>query len=227
MAFVIPQVSLQRVIQLGIAELRQNRAIFDQIFEYYTIDELANVYGTSYIDGIWDWFTETKVPVVQAWSFDPQRMPQISIHLSSETEDQTKAAIGDHFGISDETESSIGTGVFTVNLDIGIHTNKNGDYVLWLYYIINYILFKHKTLAENMGMKLQTFSATDYNKESQYMADNVWSRWIRFRCTVENMWSGAPFNGPYENINLNLDAELESGEIVDICDPGIDIDPTM
>jgi hypothetical protein len=37
-----------------------------------------------------------------------------------------------------------------------------------------------------LGLQLTTFSASDYNKDSQYMAENIWSRWVRFKCTVQN-----------------------------------------
>ena len=188
---VLTQVALQRLIQAGIKKLKENVDILDDIFIGYTCPEMDSDYGQTYIDDIKTWFTETKIPVVQAWSFDPTRIPVISIHLASENEDESKAAFGDYFGPGDEEE--IGIGVFTVMLDIGIHTSKNGDEVLWLYYIVSYILFKNKMIAEALGLRLHTFSASDHQKNSAVMADNIWNRWIKFRCTVTNTWSGEPF----------------------------------
>lgn len=204
MAFAIPEVALQRMIQVGLKNLRGNRAAFDCIFAVYTCDEMKASYGQGYIDKIYKWFTDTKTPVLQAWSFDPTRVPAFSIHLSDESEDESKAALGDFFGDGENAE--IQTGVSTVSLDIGIHADNAKDNVLWMYYILTYIFYKEKLLGRRLGLQLYTFRASDYNKESKYMADNVWSRWIRFRCTVQNYLDGDEYNTPDEFI-IDLDAD--------------------
>jgi hypothetical protein len=61
-----------------------------------------------------------------------------------------------------------------------------------LYYITSYILFKYKPLAERWGLKLQTYSASDYSKDADKAANNVWTRWVRFRCTTQNFWAASP-----------------------------------
>lgn len=189
---VLTQVVLQRLIQAGIKKIKEDVSILDEIFTGYLCPELEADYGQSYVDEIKTWFTDTKIPVVQAWSFDAQRIPIISVHLATENEDESKAAFDDYAGdFGDDGEE--GANAFTVMLDIGIHTSKNGDEVLWLYYITSYILFKNKRLAESLGLRLQTFSATDYAKNSSVMADNIWSRYIKFRCTVQNSWTADAF----------------------------------
>jgi hypothetical protein len=189
MAFIMPEVVLQRVVQQGIANLRENQDAFNDIFLMYTADDLNNDYGQAYIDKIWTWFTSTKIPVVQAWSFNADRIPCISLHLASESEDESKAAMGDHFGMGEGSDVNFDSsvGVFTVNVDIGIHGDRTGDMVLWMYYIMSYILYKEKLVAERLGLMLHTWSASDYNKESKYMGENIWTRWIRFRCTTQNL----------------------------------------
>jgi hypothetical protein len=185
MGWVMPEVVVQRVIQLGIRNLRnEDPAIFNDIFSQYLSPEMGDDYGQSYVDSIRKWFYETKIPIVQAFSLNPQRIPSISIHLANEQEDEGKAAIGDFYG---ETENDVNnTGVFTVFVDIGIHGDKDSETVLWMYYIISYIMFKEKLIAERLGLRLHTWSASDYSKERQYMAENIWSRWIRFKCTTQN-----------------------------------------
>jgi len=208
MPHVMPQIAVQRVLQAGIKQLKDNPSILDDIFCFYLVKEMEADYGQAYIDKIKQWFEDTKVPVVQAWSFNPQRIPSISVHLASEREDEQKAAIGDYWG-SEDGLGEIGVGVFNVTLDIGLHASKNGDQVLWLYYITSYILFKSKRLCEELGLQLQTFSATDYAKSSQYMADNIWTRWIRFTTTVENFWDGSPYLD-IDNLNVDVSAGTES-----------------
>ncbi len=68
MGFVIPQVSVQRVIQQGLTELKANPAQLDNIFDLYLSDAMANDYGQEYIDEIKTWFASVRIPVVQAWS---------------------------------------------------------------------------------------------------------------------------------------------------------------
>jgi len=231
MGFVMAEVVLQRVIVSGIKSLRANRTAFDDIFEQYVKDEMTAEYGQTYLDQLWTWFSTTKIPVVQAWSFNAQKIPCISIHLATETEAEDKAAIGDYAGTFDDVEETL-TGAFTVMLDIGIHANKAGDHVLWLYYIISYILFKNKLMANRLGLRLHTFSASDYSKENKYMGENIWTRWIRFRCTTQNFLGGQELseiddisidpsmgNEPASDIAASLDVDIST--IDTTANPGI------
>lgn len=203
------------MIQVGLKNLRGDREAFNCIFAVYDCEEMQASYGQSYIDGIYNWFMSTKTPVLQAWTFDPTRVPAYSIHLSDESEDESKAAVGDFWAMGED--SDIQTGVSTVSLDIGIHADKSKDHVLWMYYILTYVFYKEKILGRKLGLQLFTFRASDYNKESKYMADNVWSRWIRFRCTVQNYLDGDEYTVP-DSLEIDLDADRTSGEgpIVDI-----------
>jgi hypothetical protein len=219
MPFVMPEIVVRKVLDFGIKRLRADREAFDDLFYTFVDDGLKADYGEEYREQIWTWFTTTKIPVIQAWSFNAQRIPCISIHLANETEDESKAAIGDHFGTGNESE--IGTGVFTVMVDVGIHTAQGGDYVLWLYYITSYILFKYKPLAEKLGLKLHTYSASDYSKDADKMANNIWTRWIRFRCTTQNFWAADPLLD-IEEIEVN--ASIGNPFSTDIA-TSLDVDP--
>jgi hypothetical protein len=210
----MPQVALQRIIQEGVKILKNNVDILDDIFQYYTCDAMNSDYGQPYIDGIKTWFYKTKIPVVQAWSFDPQQVPQITIKLATEQEDETKSAIGDHWALG--SESNIGVAPFIVNLDITIRSSASGDQVLWLYYIVSYILFKRKRRAEQLGLQLHTFSATDYSRDNSKLADNIWERYIRFRAIVQNFWDSEDLLD-IDSVNIDLDADsLNSDSTVDL-----------
>jgi hypothetical protein len=200
MSFVMPEIVVRKLIDYGIKKLRADKPAFDDLFCGFTQDELNADYGLAYREEIWKWFSTTKIPVIQAWAFNAQKIPCISVHLANETEDESKAAMNDMAGVFDE-EGETGTGAFTVMVDIGIHVNRGGDHVLWLYYIISYILFKYKPMAHRLGLKLQTFSASDYSKDAQYMAENIWTRWVRFRCTTQNFWAADKFMD-VEDINV-------------------------
>jgi hypothetical protein len=200
----MPEIVIQKVLDYGVKQLRANKTEFYDLFCQFVQDELADDYGPDYLDDIWNWFSTTKIPVVKAWSLNTQKIPCISVHLANETEDEAKAAVGDLAGIFDDLGET-GTGVFTVMVDIGIHANRAGDHVLWLYYIVSYVLFKHKLMANRLGLKLHTFSASDYNKDAGKMGENIWTRWVRFRCTTQNFWDADRFA---EIAEINTDPKV-------------------
>ena len=191
MAFVMPEIVVQRVIQQGLASLRQDPDAFNEIFAQFLCDEMKADYGQLYIDQIRNFFFTTKIPVLQAWSLNTQRIPCFSVHLAAENEDESKAAIGDFYG--DSTDNTVSTGVFTVYIDIGIHGQKTGDIVIWMYYILAYIMFKEKQRAERLGLQLHTWSASDQQKVDQKLAENIWTRWVRFKVTTQNWLAKEPF----------------------------------
>ena len=192
MAFVMPEIAMQRLLQYGIQELRKNKPAFDEIFSYQIGHPLIeDAYGQEYVDKIWTWFTTERIRVVQAWILSPQTVPCFSIHLSNENEDESKAAINDYYG--DGEDGEIGINSFSTLVDIGIHGSKAADQVLWMYYIASYIMFKYKPVARSLGIEIQTYSASDWQKDSAKMPDNIWTRWMRMRCTVFNTWQADEF----------------------------------
>lgn len=188
----MPEIAVQRLIQYGISELRKDQTAFNEIFAYQIEHPLIrNAYGQEYVDKIWSWFTSEKIRVVQSWILSTQTVPCYSIHLSNETEDESKAALSDYLG--DGEDSEIGVNAFSVQLDIGIHASKAADKVLWMYYIASYILFKYKDIARTLGIEIQTYSASDWQKDAGKMPENIWTRWLKMRCTVFNTWSADSF----------------------------------
>lgn len=206
MGHVMPEIVIRSVIEQGITNLRTDDAAFNEIFSTYQKPGIAAIYGQKQINEIRDWFQKVKIPVYLAWVLTPDRIPAFSIHLAGENEDESKASIDDYFG--GEDGYSMGAerkvNVFSVMIDIGIHAPRDSDQVLWLYYILNYILFKQKMEMVSLGLQLQTYSASDYNRDSKYVADNIWSRWVRFRCVVQNSWQGEQATS-IDDVGVDLD----------------------
>lgn len=221
-SWVLPEVVVRQLLDMGIKELRKDEKAFFDLFSQFTQHELNDEYGPDYVKQIWEWFSTTKIPVIQAWSFNAQKIPCVSVHLANETEDESKAAMGDLIGTGHNSE--IGTAAFTVMVDVGIHMSKGGDQVLWVYYIVSYILFKYKLNFERLGLKLHTFSASDYAKDADKMGasgNNIWTRWVRFRCTTENFWAAQPLR-LFEH--LNTDQTIGGPHSVDIA-TSLDVNP--
>lgn len=204
MAWTLPEVAVRRVIDDSFKRLRTNKAAFLDIFAEFAQDELAEEYGEAYIEQIWTWFTTTKVPVIQSWSFNSQKVPCISVHLANEQEDESKIAFDDFGGTFDD-QAETGTAAFSVMLDIGIHANKGGDHVLWLYYILAYTLFKNKPALVRLGLEMGTFSASDYSKDAEKHGNNVWTRWVRYRCITQNDWTADSLQ-EVDDVNVGLNA---------------------
>lgn len=214
MAHVLPQVALHRVLWQGLQALKANPLILERIFEYYTISPMDRDYGAAYINNIKTWLQNTEIPVIQAWSLNPQIAPQIAIRLASEQEDESKAAMSDFWGT--DSFGEVGTSPFVVNLDILIMTSRNSDECLWLYYIVSYILFTSKREAERLGLQLQTFSATDNIREMSKVTDNIWVRTIKFRCIVQNFWRSEEFR-QIDGIESNITAsDINNTQEVDL-----------
>lgn len=210
MAWVMPEIAVQRLVQYGIYQLRQDKAAFDCIFEYQRSHPLiAEAYGPEYVDKIWTWFTTERIRVVQSWILSPQTVPCFSIHLSNENEDESKAAIGDFYG--DGESGEIGISSMNVLVDIGIHGSKAADQVLWMYYILSYVLFKYKPIARSLGIELHTFSASDWQKDASKMPENIWTRWLRMRCTVFNTWGSDEFK-----IATELETSIELDRYINV-----------
>jgi hypothetical protein len=208
---IMPEIAVQRLIQYGIKELKKDKESFEDIFCFLSMDPfMKDEYGPAFVETIWTFFTEEKLRVVQGWSLNMQTVPCYSVTLASDVEDESKAAIGDFYGDAEDYELMVSPS--TVMLDIGCHASKSSDQVLWLYYILAYILLKHKRIAESMGIELQTQSASDWARENNKIPENLFTRWVRMRVTVYNTWIGDRFSGPY-NLDVELSVErLKNGE---------------
>ena len=64
-------------------------------------------------------------------------------------------------------------------------------------------------LLDKLGLKLVTFSASDYNKESRYMTENIWTRWVRVKCTIQNTVSAQrePIQVDTVDVGIIFDAD--------------------
>jgi hypothetical protein len=190
MPMIMPEIVVRRLLELGFRELRQNTKALIDLYSQYNMDELGVTYGEDYINKIVEWFKTTDIPVISSWAWNSQQVPCVTVHLSSESEDQDKAALNDYVGNFDtDPDSTTGIGVMTSMIDIGIRANRSSDQVLWLYYAVVYCLFRYKPAFERFGLKLHTFSASDYTKAINQNLDSVWTRFIRFKCTTQSFWA--------------------------------------
>jgi hypothetical protein len=77
-------------------------------------------------------------------------------------------------------------------IDIGIHGHADQNTVLWMYYLVIWILLRFKPEMEKRCADLSTFSASDFNRDSQFLAENVFSRFIRVSARTRVTWLDDP-----------------------------------
>jgi hypothetical protein len=53
------------------------------------------------------------------------------------------------------------------------------------------------------------------------MTENIWTRWVRFRCTTQNFWDAERFGDPIEEINTDPAVGLEPASDIAV---GLDVD---
>lgn len=78
-------------------------------------------------------------------------------------------------------------------VDVGIHGHSDQNTVLWLYYMILWISLRFKPEIEKRCMDLSTFSASDFKRDSQYLGDNIFSRWMRVTARTRVSWTEDPY----------------------------------
>jgi hypothetical protein len=196
--YILPQAALTGLIADGIAFLKANPSYIERIFVYYKCPGMDHRYGQKYLDQIMAWWNSTPLPVKQAWSLNVTHVPSITIRLASENEDISREGFQDYWGKGEDGE--IGISSFKVNLDIMLMGSKSTDEVLWLYHIVQYLLFVSKPHAEALGLQAGEFSATDFSRDQARLPDNVFSRSIRYTCSVQQFFDAGEYIDIYKII---------------------------
>lgn len=75
------------------------------------------------------------------------------------------------------------------HVDIGIHAAVDYQVGLWLYYLVQFIFFRFKLDMETRGIQLHTFAGSEFNKDSKFLPENVFSRWYRYSAQVSIEWT--------------------------------------
>jgi hypothetical protein len=90
-------VELQAFLTSGLEYVRQQLdASIQEIFTNFTQPHLAKLYGQKEIDNIKKFIRDNEIPVVQSWMLNPERVPQISIHLAQSNEFVERSTLGDY-----------------------------------------------------------------------------------------------------------------------------------
>jgi hypothetical protein len=98
MGFKIVEYYIRHVISDGIAELRKNPDLLDDVFAELTCSPLDQMYGKKIVDEIKCFFKDNDIPVLAAYGQNQIQLPCISVHLISSQEDQDYRSMQDHWG---------------------------------------------------------------------------------------------------------------------------------
>jgi hypothetical protein len=110
---------------------------------------------------------------------------------------------------------------FNENVDIGFHANEEPQVVLWLYYIASWLFLRFKPVLEERGVQVHTWSASDFDRESKFIGEQIFSRWMRFQgdCTVE--WTEDPLvTGQSFELDVLAARKDDTTQDVEVSDDG-------
>lgn len=96
MGFKIVEYYIRNIISDGIAKLREDVDVVDEIFGDLACPPLGNLYGHKIIDEIKAFFRENDVPVLSAYGQNQIQLPSITVHLISSQEDPELRTMQDH-----------------------------------------------------------------------------------------------------------------------------------
>jgi hypothetical protein len=96
MGFKIVEYYIRNIISDGIAELRKDVNLLDEIFGDLACPPLGDLYGHKIIDEIKCFFQDNDVPVLSAYGQNQIQLPSITVHLVSSQEDPELRTMQDH-----------------------------------------------------------------------------------------------------------------------------------
>lgn len=102
-----------------------------------------------------------------------------------------------------------GVAHFSDAVDIGFHAMEEAQVVLWLYYIASWLFFRFKPVLEERGIAVHTYSGTDFDRNSKYVDEAVFSRWMRFSAETTMEWTEEPITSA-QLAEFNVDVEPSS-----------------
>jgi hypothetical protein len=74
-----------------------------------------------------------------------------------------------------------------VQLVIGVHS-KDALTTKYLYILLKYFIFSRKPDMIKRGMYLSSYNGSDFNRDSQYLGDQVYTRFLTVSGRVDDLW---------------------------------------
>jgi hypothetical protein len=97
LSFNIPELILESIIRDGLANIKADLTIIDDLFGYLTRPYASQKYGSSEIQKIKDLVTSTEIPVVYSFHESDAKSPCFSIHIGDDDEDRTRDHLDDYY----------------------------------------------------------------------------------------------------------------------------------
>lgn len=261
---------IQAILRYGWDYIRAHPEVLNDIFANLNSEHFKRIYGDKEIARIRQWILENEIPIVNAWTLNPTRVPCMSVHIAQTQEDVKNAFMGDHGALEthpiaprvivpefvpDSFDPTTGTvlvpstvdldaalvrpahilhdakdeqyliieivpGGFRIDttgeppdmskvtiksfidegirkrgasylqeqVDIGIHGHADSNTVMWMYYCTVWILLRFKSVIMQRCLDLTTFTASDFKRDSQYLGENIFSRWMRISARTQCTW---------------------------------------
>lgn len=299
MPFVMPELILESVVRDGLENVRRDPSLLDDVFGNLTRAFASEKYGTTEIEKIKTAIVEREVSVVHSLSHVNSGLQtdgktlMISFNLGEESEDESKAGMGDHFATMDvafKTPSKIAavtkvaaftptaynaktgivtipdavnlapvhvnllfvdasgtefningsinntTGSKTIGIDKGVEVDlgpgaeikssitfdryqvksnidkttillgchsKEPLLTKYLYTLVKYFLLSRKKDLISRDFQLSTYRGSDFQRNENYTADHVFSRWLTISGMIQHDWNNEKVD-LIDNVEVNL-----------------------
>jgi len=100
MGFKLVEYYVRQVISEGIAKLRTDVDLLDEVFSDLACPPLGDVFGRRIINEIKCFFKDNDIPVLSAYGQNQIQLPSVTVHLISSMEDPEYRAMQDHVGFA-------------------------------------------------------------------------------------------------------------------------------
>jgi hypothetical protein len=112
---------------------------------------------------------------------------KVTIIIDSDSPEPDMAKVTIQSFITQNTYKK-GEAFLNEQIDIGVHSSTAANTVLWMYQILIWVLFRFKPELERRCVDLSTFTASDFRRDSQYLGDQIFSRWVRVSGRTKITW---------------------------------------
>ena len=176
--YIFPDLILHNFFRQRLNQLKEDKALVDQMLSLLKDSQFEGVYGQEEIDQF-KAFLDKKISIVNSFNLISLNLPNISLLEVSTGEDQSKSVIGDLEGRTFDGVTSQDRLTFAVNsnIQIGIHA-ESVTAARWLHSLIIYWIINNKKILSNRGLSLVSWSSSDFNRMNEFLPENIFSKFI-------------------------------------------------
>lgn len=209
----VPERVLQEVLKAGIAQVKADTSLLDELFHKYdktTLADMKSFYAKHNIP------VRVNFPVGADWTF-----PMIAIVSAADTENASADFLGSFMGadvdLARTTRYEIVGHATRSTFTVYCLAGKDSNAALWLYYVVKALLVLNYDTLINHGLHNATFDGRDIQFREDVSPEFTFARTLSLTCDtyfavqrterVANSLVVNVFTEGTDSVNLSLDQE--------------------